>query len=68
MLPKSFKYAGGKIWNDYLIIYRMHHQWRYLNMPIRNLILNTGTLNDISTIQLKSNDGQIVLMKDFILF
>ncbi len=45
---KSFKYAGGKIWNDLLIIYRMHHQWRHLNMPIRNLILNTGTLTDRS--------------------
>ncbi len=30
----------------YLIICRMHHQWRHLNMPIRNLILNTGTLTD----------------------
>ncbi len=30
----------------YLIIYRMHHQWRHLNMPITNLILNTGTLTD----------------------
>ncbi len=30
----------------YLIIYRMHHQWRHLNMPIRNLILNTATLTD----------------------
>ncbi len=28
----------------YLIIYRMHHQWRNLNMPIRNLMFNTGTL------------------------
>ncbi len=34
----------------YLIIYRMHHQWRHLNMPIRNLILNTGTLTDRSTV------------------
>ncbi len=34
----------------YLIIYRMHHQWRHLNMPVRNLILNTGTLNDESNV------------------
>ncbi len=30
----------------YLIIYRMHHHWKHLNMPIRNLILNTGTLTE----------------------
>ncbi len=41
---KSFKYAGVRSGMIYLIIYRMHHQWRHLNMPIRNLILNTGTL------------------------
>ncbi len=28
---KSFKYADGKI--VYLIIYRMHNQWRHLNAP-----------------------------------
>ncbi len=42
----------------YLIIYRMHHQCRHLNMPIKSLILNTGTLND----------GSNFRMKDFILF
>ncbi len=32
------------------IIYRMHHQWKHLNMAIRNLILNTGTLTERSNI------------------
>ncbi len=54
---KSFKYAGGKI---YLIIYRMHHQWRHLNMPIRNLILNTGTLTDGSNVLLHQIFGTCV--------
>ncbi len=31
--------AGGKIWNDLPNIYRFHHKWRHLHMPIRNLIL-----------------------------
>ncbi len=30
----------------YLIIYRMHHHWRHLQIPITNLILNTGTFTD----------------------
>ncbi len=34
----------------YLIIYRMHHQWRHLNMHIINLILNTETLAEGSNI------------------
>ncbi len=55
---KSFKYAGGKIWND-LPNNIQNHQWRHLNIPIRNLILNTGTLTD------RSN---VLLMKYFILF
>ncbi len=38
----SFKYAVGKIWNDFNIL--NDHQWRHLNMPVTNLILNTGTL------------------------
>ncbi len=31
---ESFKYAGGKIKKIHPIIYRMHHQWRHLNIPI----------------------------------
>ncbi len=34
----------------YLITYIMHLQWRHLNMPITNLILNTGTLTEGSNI------------------
>ncbi len=37
----SFKYESGKICNDLTKIYRMLHQWRHLNMLIRNLILDT---------------------------
>ncbi len=30
----------------YLIIYRMHHQWRLLYMHVRNVIVDTGTLTE----------------------
>ncbi len=49
----------------YLIIYRMHHQWRHLNMPIRNLILNTGTLTEGSNI---TNERFYIILMSMIYF
>ncbi len=34
----------------YLIIYRMHHQWRHLHMPNRHVIVIRGTISEGSNI------------------
>ncbi len=53
--PKSFRYAGGKVWNGVPNNKQNVPSVEALDIPIRNSILNTGTLGEGSNIIYKNN-------------